>query len=83
MTPQQQHTLNVTLLDIQQKLHDFTVPLLYTLDDLDANQLIATTRMKLHLIDLEFMSLYKLMATFVTMPRAPRPGVPTIDDLEI
>ncbi len=83
MTPDQQTQLNTKLEDIQHSLWEFKVPQLSTLDDLDANQLIATTRMKLHLIDLEFMTLYKLMQTFVSVPRAARPAVPTIDDLEI
>jgi hypothetical protein len=88
MTPSQRDQLNAKLIEIQQALYDFDVLLLVdSLDDLAANQLIASTRMKLHLIDLEFMSLYKLMATFnpthpLPSPTAPR-KVPTLDDLEI
>jgi hypothetical protein len=84
MTPDQQQQLNTRLLEIQQRLNNFTIPILTTLNDLDANHRIAETRLLLHTIDLEFMALYKLMHTFVTIPRqspAPKAAL-SIDDLE-
>jgi hypothetical protein len=83
MTPDQQNLLNTKLQDIATQLRDFQPTFIATTDDFEANQTIANMRMRLHLIDMEFFSLYRLMENFKeNRPRKHQP-TPTIDDLLI
>jgi hypothetical protein len=82
MTPDQQNLLNTKLQEIAAQLRDFPFALITTTNDFEANQTVASMRMRLHLIDMEFFSLYRLMENFKENRPRPKP-TPTIDDLLI
>jgi hypothetical protein len=85
MTPDQQNLLNDKLDEVEAMIRDLEIPMLKTTNDIDANNIIAATRMRLHLIDIELFSLYRLMENFhdSNRPKREPKSEPTIDDLLI